>query len=165
LEDDKRPWKKQSRHLLAVTLTHAQRAELKRGQEKIDWARVAQLVGEPVGVPVPVSGSGQDTHDGGGNGLEQVIAQARLVRNTLPRDSTWDGKTDLPLSDAEFNEMMSGNDPGDSDSATSGATHDSPAPAPAPARAAGAGTGAAARPGADPAHGAAAAPAAEPNGT
>jgi L,D-transpeptidase ErfK/SrfK len=162
LEDDKRPWKKQSRHLLAATLTHAQRVELKRGGEKIDWARVAQLVGDPIGVPVPVSGSGVDTIDGGGNGLEQVIAQARVVQNTLPADSTWDGKTDLPLSDAEFNKMMSGNDQGDSDSPTSGAARD--APAAAPAGSAGGPTGAAARPGADPAHGIAPTPAADPHG-
>jgi L,D-transpeptidase ErfK/SrfK len=162
LEDDKRPWKKQSRHLLAATLTRAQRTELKQGQEKIDWARVAQLVGDPVGVPVPVSGSGQDTIDSGaGNGLEQVIARASLVRNTLPADSTWDGKTDLPLSDAEFNKMMSGNDQDDSGGATPGATRDSPAPAPA----GGAPAGAAARPGADPAHGPATAPTSDPKGT
>lgn len=169
LEDDKRPWKKQSRHLLAATLTRAQRTALKRGHEKIDWARVAQLVGDPIGVPVPVSSSGNGIiDDGGGDGLGQVMARARLVQNTVPAGSTWDGKTDLPMSDAEFNKMMSGNDLGDSGNASSGDTRDAPVAAPAvgvgAAAGAGGAAGAAARPGADPAHGAAAAPAADPQG-
>ena len=165
LEDDKRPWQKQSRHLLAATLTRAERTQLKRGHEKIDWARVAQLVGDPIGVPMPVSGSGAGAIDGGGgNGLEHVLAQARLVRNTLPADSTWDGKTDLPLTDAEFNKMMSGNDQNDSGGAASGDTRDAPAAAPAAAAGAGS-TGPATRPAADPAHGTASAPAIDPTGS
>ncbi|MDE2050248.1 MAG: L,D-transpeptidase family protein, partial [Gammaproteobacteria bacterium] len=159
LGDDKRPWKKQARRLLAVTLTHGQRIELERHHQKIDWSRVAQLVDGPVGVPVPVSGNSQSIDDGGGNGLQQVIAQARLVRNTLPADSTWDGKTDLPLTDAEFNQMMSGMDQGASGGATSSDARGAPAAGPAdPA-------GAAPRTGADSGHGASAAPAADPTGT
>jgi L,D-transpeptidase ErfK/SrfK len=144
LEDDKRPWNKQARQLLAVTVTREQRKELKRQHEKIDWSRVAQLVDAPVGVPVPVSRRGpsidnsSEQIDGsavdgsGSDGLERVIGQARLVQNTLPAGSTWDGKTDLPLTDAEFNKMMSGADPGIPDSGTSGDVHGSPAAAPAP---------------------------------
>ena len=109
LEDDKRPWKKRSRQLLAQTLTREQRKELKRHDEKIDWARVAQLVDAPAGVPVPVSGLGEGVD--GGDGVEQVIASARLVQNTLPAGSTWDGKTDLPMTDAEFDKMFSGTGP------------------------------------------------------
>jgi len=110
LEDDKRPWKKRSRQLLASTLTREQRKELERHDEKIDWARVAQLVDAPAGVPVPVSGLGEGVDGGGGDGVEQVIASARRVQNTLPAGSTWDGKTDLPMTDAEFDRMFSGND-------------------------------------------------------
>jgi len=163
LEDDKRPWNKQSRRLLAVTLTREQRKNLKQLEQKIDWGRVAQLVTAPVGVPVPVSGDstgGPGTDEGAGDGFQQVVAQAHLVQNILPAGSTWDGKTDLPMTDAEFNKMLSGLDHGDgsSDSATSGDAHAAPA-ATAPA------AGAAARPAVDPAHGASAAPAAAPTGT
>lgn len=129
LEDDKRPWSKQSRRLLAPTLTRAQRSELKQHHEKIDWGRVAQLVAGPVGVPVPVSGISQGIDDGG-DGLRQAVAQARLVQNTLPAGSTWDGKTDLPLTDAEFSKLMSGTDQGASDSAAPGDARGASAAAP-----------------------------------
>ncbi|HEX8755140.1 MAG TPA: L,D-transpeptidase family protein, partial [Steroidobacteraceae bacterium] len=119
LEDDQRPWKKHARRLLAATLTHAQRVQLEHHHEKVDWSRVAQLVAGPVGVPVPVSGISQGIDDGG-DGLRQVVAQARLVQNTLPAGSTWDGKTDLPMADAEFNKLMSGIDQDGSDSPTAG---------------------------------------------
>lgn len=109
LEDDKRPWKKHSRRLLALTLTRAQRKELKRHDETVDWARIAQLVDAPAGVPVPVSGIA-GAMDGSGDGVGQVVTGARLVRNTLPAGSTWDGKTDLPMTDAELEEALSGTD-------------------------------------------------------
>jgi L,D-transpeptidase ErfK/SrfK len=158
LEDDKRPWKKQARRLLAVTLTREQRKELKRRHEKIDWGRVAQLVDAPVGVPVPISGLGRSAEpsldNDAGDGLERVLAHARLVQNILPVGSTWDGKTDLPMTDAEFNKLMSGNDQDASSSATSGDAGAAPA----------AGTGAPARPAADTGRGAAAASVADPTG-
>jgi L,D-transpeptidase ErfK/SrfK len=151
LQDDKRPWTKQPRRMLARLLTRAQRRDLRRGDQKIDWPRVAQLVGAPVGVPVPVSALGRDVEasaaGGGSNGFAQVIAQARLVQNTLPAGSTWDGKTDLPLTDAEFNKMLSGIDQGgDTGTAGSATPGDAGGAAPAPAPAA------AVRPAADAGH-------------
>jgi L,D-transpeptidase ErfK/SrfK len=142
LEDDKRPWKKHARRLLTVTLTHDQRVELKRHHDGIDWDRVTQLVAGPVGIPIPVSGgatntdqtadqttdptaeqsSGQKVDGSGGDGLEQVLARVPLVQNVLPAGSTWDGKTDLPMTDAEFNKLMSGTDQGASDSAAPATT-------------------------------------------
>ncbi len=110
LIDDKRPWQKQSRRMVGRLLTRAQRKELERHHQKIDWGRVAQLVAAPVGVPVPVSGiaaSPDPAAQGQDDALERVIARAPLVQNTLPDGSTWDGKTDLPLTDAEFNKMLS----------------------------------------------------------
>ncbi|MFZ0500408.1 MAG: L,D-transpeptidase family protein [Steroidobacteraceae bacterium] len=134
LEDDKRPWTKQAHRLLAVTLTRSQRVELKRSQDKIDWDRVVQLVNAPVGVPIPVSGDDQSTDqpvDGsGGDGLEQVLTRVRLVQNVLPAGSTWDGKTDLPMTDAEFNKLMSGADQNASDSAASSTEHAAPTTTP-----------------------------------
>jgi L,D-transpeptidase ErfK/SrfK len=143
LEDDKRPWQKESRRLLAVTLTRDQRVALKRHHDTIDWVRVAQLVNAPVGVPIPVSGVGESSDHGSdpgtdkgaagsdADGLEQVLARVRLVQNVLPAGSTWDGKTDLPMTDAEFNKLMSGADQGASDSAASGDGRAAPAAAPA----------------------------------
>jgi L,D-transpeptidase ErfK/SrfK len=143
LEDDKRPWNKKARRLLAVTLTRDQRDDLKQLHDKIDWDRVVQLVNAPVGVPIPVSGvdwsvdqstdqgAGQKVDGSGGEGLEQVLARVPLVQNVLPAGSTWDGKTDLPLTDAEFNKLMSGTDQGASDSPASGNDRAAPAAAPA----------------------------------
>jgi len=97
-----------------------------------------QLVNAPVGVPIPVSGVEQSTDplatpkvDGsaGSDGLEQVLARVQLVQNVLPAGSTWDGKTDLPMTDAEFNKLMSGTNQGASDSASSGGEHAAPAAA------------------------------------
>jgi L,D-transpeptidase ErfK/SrfK len=142
LEDDKRPWNKKARRLLAVTLTRDQRDDLKQLHDKIDWDRVVQLVNAPVGVPIPVSGvdwsadqstdqsAGQKVDGSGGEGLEQVLARVALVQNVLPAGSTWDGKTDLPLTDAEFNKLMSGTDQGASDSPASGNDRAAPAAAP-----------------------------------
>ncbi|HEY6515080.1 MAG TPA: L,D-transpeptidase family protein [Steroidobacteraceae bacterium] len=135
LEDDKRPWKKESRRLLAVTLTREQRVDLRHSHDRIDWGHVAQLVNAPVGVPIPVSAAGQSTDEtvdgSGADELEQVLAGVRLVQNVLPAGSTWDGKTDLPMTDAEFNKYMSGADQGASDSAASGDEHAAPAATPA----------------------------------
>ena len=110
LQDDKRPWQKQPRRTVGRLLTRAQRKDLERHHEKIDWGRVAQLVNAPMGVPIPVSGidaSPEPGTHGKDDGLEQVVARATLVQNVLPDGSTWDGKTDLPLTDAEFNKMLS----------------------------------------------------------
>ncbi|HJS89202.1 MAG TPA: L,D-transpeptidase family protein [Steroidobacteraceae bacterium] len=111
LQDDKRPWKTAARSLLVRTLTRAQRKELRRHHEKIDWSRVAQLVDSPADVPVPVSGMEESAGGEAGDGVAQVVASARLVQNTLPAGSTWDGKTDLPMTDAEFDKMFSGTAP------------------------------------------------------
>jgi L,D-transpeptidase ErfK/SrfK len=148
LKDDKRPWKKEPRSLVARMLTHAERRQLARRHEKIDWPRIVQLVATPAGVPVPVSGTGSpadgtidaSTAPGGNGGLDHVIERAQLVRNTLPAGSTWDGKTDLPLTDAEFNQMLSGTGSGASGSAPSADAHGvSPPPAAAARPAAGSG--------------------------
>jgi hypothetical protein len=63
-----------------------------------------------------------------------VLAGAPRVQNTLPEGSTWDGKSDLPMDEASFKQIVSEIEPG------------APAPAPAagaPAPAAGAPAGAA----------------------
>jgi len=150
LKDDKRPWTRHPRRMLARVLSRSERRELARHHEKLDWGRVARLVATPVGIPVPVSDVALDAgaSPGGEPGLDQAIARARLVQNTLPAGSTWDGKTDLPMTDAEFNKMLSGTDQGASDSAPSA---DAQGGAAAP-------SAAAARPAATPARDVSAAP-------
>ncbi len=101
LKGDRRPWKKDWRRLLPALLTRADRLRLRKHHQKIDWSRVARLVASPRGVPVPVSGS-----DGGG--LAQVLAAAPRVQNRLPAGSTWNGQTDLPLSNAQFRKAYAG---------------------------------------------------------
>jgi L,D-transpeptidase ErfK/SrfK len=98
LKGDKRPWKKEWRRLLPTLLTRAERLDLKRHGQTIDWKRVAQLVSAPRGVPVPVSGAE-------GGGLEQILADAPRVQNRLPAGSTWNGKTDLPLTHAQYRKI------------------------------------------------------------
>ena len=101
LKGDKRPWKKDWRRLLPALLTRAERLELKKHHQRIDWARVAQLVASPRGVPVPVSGQSAP-------GLEQVLADAVRVQNRLPAGSTWNGKTELPATNAQFHKFYAG---------------------------------------------------------
>ena len=125
LGDDKRPWKTRAR-LLAGMLTPVQRRLLARYHQRIDWRRVRALVRDPRVVPMPVSGTGP---------VQEALV-ATLVQNRLPAGSTWDGKTDLPLTDAEFNAILSGDD-----SASGKSRTDSLAPAGGSARAKPATTG------------------------
>ena len=101
LKGDRRPWKKDWRRLLPTLITRADRRQLRKHHQTIDWARVARLVASPRDVPVPVSG-----RDGGG--LAQVLADAPRVQNRLPAGSTWNGQTDLPLSNAQFRKDYAG---------------------------------------------------------
>ena len=95
LQDDKRPWKTNAT-LLDRMLTHHLIHRLARANERIDWSRVRALVATPKVVPLPVSGRGLV-----GSGL-----QATLVQNRVPKGSAWNGKSDLPLSTAEFRKIM-----------------------------------------------------------
>jgi hypothetical protein len=40
-----------------------------------------------------------------------VVAKSELVQNHLPAGSSWDGRTDLPMDEATFKQMMSDIDP------------------------------------------------------
>jgi L,D-transpeptidase ErfK/SrfK len=95
LQDDKRPWKTNAT-LLDRMLTHRLIHRLASAHERIDWSRVRALVATPKVVPLPVSGRGLI-----GSGL-----QATLVQNRVPKGSAWNGKSDLPLSTAEFHKIM-----------------------------------------------------------
>lgn len=129
LEDDSRDWKKAQKKLLTRSLA----ARLQQHHDKVDWDRVGALAHEPRGVPVPIAGA--DT------GLEQVLAAAPRVQNVLPEGSTWDGKSDLPMDEGSFKQMLSEIEPGS-------AAPDAPAATSAPPPQA---AGGAAAPKADPA--------------
>jgi L,D-transpeptidase ErfK/SrfK len=99
LEDDKRDWKKGSRKLLSKTLTPNLQKQLKTHNEQVNWDLATALSQDPRGVPVPVTVAGLS--------LDEVLAAANKVQNHLPEGSTWDGKTDLPMDEGTFRQMMS----------------------------------------------------------
>ena len=122
LEDDRRDWKKAQQKLLAKSLSPAQQKELKAHDATVDWDRVMQLAHEPDGLVVPVTQPVQD-HDA-------VLASALKVENQLPAGASWDGKSDLPMDDKTFQQVMGDVDP-----------QDQVAPKPAPATGTGKGKG------------------------
>ncbi len=112
LEDDRHDWTKAHAALRARSLSKPVEAELKRRGETVDWDLVMQLAHTPRGLIVPVTTT--DT------GVDKVLASATKVENELPAGASWDGKTDLPMDEKTFNEMMGDQDPQD---------HTAPAPA------------------------------------
>jgi L,D-transpeptidase ErfK/SrfK len=103
LEDDARDWKNAERKLLTKSLAAKLRKELAAAGAEVDWSLVSTLVHSPRGVPVSISGNGPS--------LDDVLAAASLVQNRLPDGSSWDGKTDLPMDEATFRQVLSDMDP------------------------------------------------------
>ena len=103
LEDDARDWKKAQKTLLTKSFAARLQKELKERNESVDWDKVAALDHSPRGIPVAIS---DETAS-----LERVLAAAPRVQNRLPEGSTWDGKSDLPMDDKTFREVMSDLDP------------------------------------------------------
>jgi L,D-transpeptidase ErfK/SrfK len=122
LEDDSRDWKKASRKLLSKSFAATLQKQLKTHNEQVNWDVVATLTHSPRGVPVPIS-----VADGS---VDQVLASAPKVQNRVPDGSTWDGKSDLPMDEATFHQMISEIEPG-GNGASSTAAPASPAPGPA----------------------------------
>lgn len=129
LEDDSRDWKK-PRARLTKAISTGQQKQLKAHGEQVNWDLVASLSHEPRGLPVPVSLADAS--------VDQILAAANKVQNHVPDGSTWDGKTDLPMDEGTFRQMMSDVDPksGDAPGAPANAA---PAAAPASSGAAPAG--------------------------
>jgi L,D-transpeptidase ErfK/SrfK len=113
LEDDTRDWKKASRKLMSKSLSVSLQKQLKAHGGQVNWNLVNSLSHEPRGMPVSVSVADSS--------LDQVLASALKVQNRVPDGSTWDGKTDLPMDEGTFRQMMSEVEP------TSNATPGSPA--------------------------------------
>jgi L,D-transpeptidase ErfK/SrfK len=104
LEDDTRDWNKAQRKLLTKSLAARLRQEVQAHHEEVDWNQVAALARSPRGVPVPITAA--DTS------VEQILAAAPRVQNVLPEGSTWDGRTDLPMDEAAFQQILSEMEPG-----------------------------------------------------
>jgi L,D-transpeptidase ErfK/SrfK len=131
LEDDTRDWRKAPRKLLSRSLATTLQQQLKMQHQQIDWNAVSGLTRSPRGVPVPVTMTG--------SGLEQMLAGAPRVRNVLPPGSTWDGKTDLPMDEGSFRQILSEIEPGTpvpgapaATPSSTGTVQKAPAPAGAP---------------------------------
>jgi L,D-transpeptidase ErfK/SrfK len=121
LEDDTRDWNMAPKKLFTGSQATRLQQQVQAHHEKVDWDLVSSLAHSPRGVAVPITGPAAS--------LQQILAAAPRVQNVLPEGSTWDGKTDLPMDEASFRQIVSEIEPG---AATPGA--------PAPASAAG-GTG------------------------
>jgi L,D-transpeptidase ErfK/SrfK len=104
LEDDTRDWKKAQKKLLQSGSLAVRLQQVRAHHEQVDWSLVSSLTLSPRGVPVPITLA--DTS------LEQVLAAAPRVQNVVPEGSTWDGKSDLPMDEASFRQMLSEIEPG-----------------------------------------------------
>jgi L,D-transpeptidase ErfK/SrfK len=124
LEDDARDWKKAQKKLVSRSLGADIRKELKKRNEEMNWDLVSAAAHDPRGIPVSISGTGED--------ITHIVANATRVQNAVPDGASWDGKTDLPVDEETFRSMLSDRDPQASrTNATAPATSTAPATAPA----------------------------------
>ncbi len=102
LEDDAHDWNSHRRQLLDQLQKSRSQPESARrvhaGDAQLDWQRIGTLAHNPRALPVPVS-SGRD-------GIEGVVGAARLVANTLPAGSNWDGRTGLLIDEKTYRELL-----------------------------------------------------------
>ncbi len=99
LKDDPRPWSRDQWKLLHVALGRRMVRQLREQHERVRWNLVMQLARHPRGVPVAVTDPQASLH--------QVLADAPVVANQLPAGSPWNGKTDLPMDQKTFEQVMS----------------------------------------------------------
>jgi L,D-transpeptidase ErfK/SrfK len=112
LEDDPRDWKKAQKKLINKSLAATLQKQLKAHNEEVDWDEVSKLAHEPRGLAVSITRA-----DGS---VEQVLAAAAKVQNTIPEGSTWDGTTDLPMDEGTFRQVISDMQPPEPGAATPG---------------------------------------------
>ena len=125
LEDDTRDWSKAQRKLLTQSLAARLRQEVQAHHEQVDWGLVSKISRSPRGIPVPITETDAS--------VEQILAAAPRVQNVLPQGSTWDGKSDLPMDETSFRQILSEIEPGDSPSGGAVPSSSPPAAAPPPA--------------------------------
>jgi L,D-transpeptidase ErfK/SrfK len=123
LEDDTRDWAKAQKRLLSKSLATTLQQQLKVHKEQVDWSLVSALAHTPRGVPVPITLSDAT--------VEQILAAAPRVQNVLPEGSTWDGKSDLPMDESSFKQMLSDIDPNAPEDAAEPEQQQATAPEPA----------------------------------
>ena len=121
LEDDTRDWNMAPKRLLSGAQAARLQQQLQARHEKVDWQLVSSLAHNPRGVPVPITEAG--------TGLEQTLAAAPRVQNVLPEGSSWDGKTDLPMDEASFRQIVSEIEPGAATPGAPASTSGTPASA------------------------------------
>ena len=102
LEDDSRDWSANRKRLLDQMLkpkVHPQLAQKVHAEDQqVNWQRIGELAHSPRGIPVPVSADQQ--------GVDEVLGHARLVANTLPTGSNWDGKSGLLIDEKTYRELL-----------------------------------------------------------
>src|SRR6202050_942548 len=103
LEDDTRDWKKAQKKLLTASLARRLQQQVQAHHEQVDWTLGSNLARAARGVPVPITTSGAS--------VDAILAAAARVQNVLPEGSTWDGKSDLPMDEATFQQMLSEKEP------------------------------------------------------
>jgi L,D-transpeptidase ErfK/SrfK len=101
LEDDKRDWEHGPKSLLKKQgkVKTALWTRIRAADANIDWEEARAQSVKPLGVPVPVM---KDD----GVAMEQVLASAERVQNVLPNGATWNGKTELLVDEAQYNQMI-----------------------------------------------------------
>src|SRR6202167_4528532 len=100
MEDDSRDWNKNRKALLAKLLNPKLQKKITDHDNEIDWQRVGDLAHTPRAVPVPITG------DLGG--IDDVIGKSLLVEDTLPKGSSWGGKSGLLVDEKTFKELVGG---------------------------------------------------------
>jgi L,D-transpeptidase ErfK/SrfK len=125
LEDDSRDWQKAPKKLISKSLSADVQKQLKKRDETVDWDLIMSASRDPRGIPIAISGTTST--------VEEAVANAPRVQNMVPDGASWDGKTDLPMDEATFQEMLSDRDPQASPSTGGSAAAAAPAPAPAQA--------------------------------
>ncbi len=103
LEDDPRDWQKAQKRLLSKTLAERIQKQLKTRGEQVNWEAVSKLAHDPRGIPVSISL--------GEASVEQVMTSAKRVQNQLPKGSTWDGVSNLPMDEQAFQSLAADRDP------------------------------------------------------
>ena len=103
LEDDSHDGKQaQSDGLPKAQQARIER-QLKHHDKTLNVELVAALAHEPRGITAAVSRADAS--------LDEVLASAPKVLDSVPEGATWDGKSDLPPDDASLREMLSDRDP------------------------------------------------------
>ncbi|MCC6172318.1 MAG: hypothetical protein IT481_09850, partial [Gammaproteobacteria bacterium] len=103
LEDDPRDWQKAQKKLISRSLAQRIQAQLKSRAESINWEAVSRLAHDPRGIPVSISAADAS--------IEQVLAVAPRVQNRVPAGATWDGRSNLPMDEQSFQQLLSDSDP------------------------------------------------------